>query len=45
MAEKKIVLITGVSSGIGQAIAQLLARQGFTVFGTSRNPSSVDHNP
>jgi NADP-dependent 3-hydroxy acid dehydrogenase YdfG len=42
MAEKKIVLITGVSSGIGQATAQLLAHQGFTVFGTSRNPSSIE---
>ena len=42
MAEKKIVLITGVSSGIGQATAQLLAQQGFTVFGTSRNPSSIE---
>jgi NAD(P)-dependent dehydrogenase (short-subunit alcohol dehydrogenase family) len=42
MAEKKIVLITGVSSGIGQATAQLLAQQGFTVFGTSRNPSRVE---
>ena len=42
MDERKIVLITGVSSGIGQAIAQLLAQQGFIVFGTSRNPSSVE---
>lgn len=42
MAEKKIVLITGVSSGIGQATAQLLAQEGFTVFGTSRNPSSIE---
>jgi short-subunit dehydrogenase len=42
MPEKKIVLITGVSSGIGQATARLLAQRGFTVFGTSRNPSSIE---
>jgi NADP-dependent 3-hydroxy acid dehydrogenase YdfG len=39
MSEQKIVLITGVSSGIGQAIGQLLVKRGFTIFGTSRNPS------
>jgi short-subunit dehydrogenase len=41
MAEKKIVLITGVSSGIGQAAARLLAQRDFTVFGTGRKPSSI----
>lgn len=35
----KIVLVTGASSGLGQAIAQRLAAQGHTVFGTTRNPS------
>jgi short-subunit dehydrogenase len=45
MAEKKVVLITGVSSGIGQAAARLLAQRGYTVFGTSRNPSGVETMP
>jgi short-subunit dehydrogenase len=33
------VLVTGASSGIGQAIAQLLTERGFTVYGTSRKPT------
>ena len=39
MSKQRTVLITGASSGIGQAIAQLLAQKDFSVFGTSRNPS------
>jgi short-subunit dehydrogenase len=38
MAHQKVILITGASSGIGQATAELLAANGFTVFGTSRKP-------
>jgi NADP-dependent 3-hydroxy acid dehydrogenase YdfG len=45
MHEPKVVLITGASSGIGQATARLLAQQGFTIFGTSRNPSSMERIP
>jgi short-subunit dehydrogenase len=31
-------LVTGASSGIGLAAAQILLREGFNVYGTSRNP-------
>ena len=37
----KTVLITGVSSGIGLATAQLLARKGFRVFGTVRKETQA----
>jgi len=35
------MLVTGVSSGIGREIAQLLAEHGARVFGTARNPKSA----
>lgn len=38
----KTALVTGASSGIGQATAEALAGAGFTVFGTSRKPNG-DH--
>lgn len=36
----KVILITGTSSGFGQAIAQYLHQKGHKVYGTSRNPAS-----
>lgn len=33
MSESKVVLVTGISSGIGRETAQLLVERGFRVFG------------
>ena len=41
MSNQRVVLITGASSGVGQATARLLAQQGHNVFGTSRAPTSA----
>jgi NAD(P)-dependent dehydrogenase (short-subunit alcohol dehydrogenase family) len=38
MSEQRVVLVTGASSGAGQATARLLAQHGYRVFGTSRSP-------
>ncbi len=40
-----VALITGASSGIGQATASLLATNGFRVFGTSRTPQADPQQP
>jgi NAD(P)-dependent dehydrogenase (short-subunit alcohol dehydrogenase family) len=45
MSNHKVVLITGASSGVGQATARLLSQKGYKVFGTSRNPASADVIP
>lgn len=37
----KVILISGASRGIGRAIAEKLAAQGHTVYGTSREPDHV----
>lgn len=35
----KVVLVTGASSGIGAASAEVLAKRGFRVYGSSRHPN------
>src|SRR4029450_10667382 len=45
MPNPRVVLITGASSGVGQATARVLFQHSFTVFGPSRNPSSADSIP
>src|SRR5207245_8090368 len=42
MNDKKVALVTGVSSGMGRATARLLSRRGFRVFGTMRKPSEIN---
>lgn len=39
-ATQRVALVTGASSGIGQATAQRLARAGYRVFGTSRRAAT-----
>jgi NADP-dependent 3-hydroxy acid dehydrogenase YdfG len=41
MSDQKVVVVTGASSGVGQATARLLSQRGYRVFGTSRNPVSA----
>jgi short-subunit dehydrogenase len=40
----KTAIVTGASSGIGHASAEALAREGFTVFGTSRRAGGTTPN-
>ena len=41
--DKKIVLVTGASRGIGKAISENLGRQGFFVIGTATSPQGVSN--
>ena len=45
MSDQKVVLITGASSGVGQASARLLSQKGYKVFGTSRIPAEAKPMP
>lgn len=45
MSEPLTILVTGASSGNGQAAARLLSQRGHQVFGTSRNPSTAEKTP
>lgn len=41
---KQIAIVTGGSSGIGKSIAHTLSKNGYKVYATSRNPTSVQLN-
>jgi NAD(P)-dependent dehydrogenase (short-subunit alcohol dehydrogenase family) len=41
MPDQRVVLITGASSGVGQATARWLSQRGYQVFGTSRDPGAA----
>jgi len=42
---KKVVLITGGSSGIGKSVGEFLTQKGFIVYGTSRDSSKIKEHP
>jgi len=42
MSDAKVILVTGASSGNGQATARLLSQHRHRVFGTSRDPATAE---
>ena len=42
MSDRKVAVVTGASRGIGHAIAEALARQGFLVVGTATTPEGAE---
>ena len=42
MTKKKVILITGISSGFGKETASLLAKNGHIVYGTVRKPAEIN---
>jgi NAD(P)-dependent dehydrogenase (short-subunit alcohol dehydrogenase family) len=45
MSNQNVILITGASSGVGQGTARLLAKNGYKVYGTSRNRIKAEPIP
>lgn len=45
MTNKRVALVTGASSGIGEASANKLLAAGYTVYGTSRRGSLAGTHP
>lgn len=43
--KKRVAIVTGASSGIGEATAKLLANSGYKVYGTSRKADQVSNRP
>lgn len=45
MIDRKVALITGASSGVGQSTARLLSENNYSVYGTSREPAKAGTLP